>query len=392
MNIPQDRKRIYIFLVVLNLATAFGFQGWRTLYNNFAVEVGHITGFDMGLLQSVREIPGLLVLLAVYVLLLVREHRLAALSVLLMGVGFGLTGFFPSLPGLLSTTLLFSIGFHFFETVNQSLTLQFFDKATSPLVFGRLKGLQAGANLLVGGLIFCLAGFFNYTTLFLLLGVVVCLAGLWALTTNPTPKESVPQNKGMIFRKRYWLFYTLTFFAGARRQVFTAFALFLMVDRFGFTVREITILFVVNNIINWYLSPLVGKAIAKYGERRMLSLEYAVLILVFLSYAYTDSKVVVVGLYILDHMVFGFSMGIRTFFQKICDPAHIAPSMAMGFSINHISAVIIPLLGGWLWTLNYRIPFIGGAVLAVCSLALCQMIRIPKEDKAETEIAKTSAA
>ncbi len=392
MNIPQDKKRIYIFLVVLNVATAFGFQGWRTLYNNFAVEVGHITGFDMGLLQSVREIPGLLILLAVYVMLLVREHRLAAFSVLVMGAGIGLTGFFPSLPGLLTTTLIFSIGFHFFETVNQSLTLQFFDKATSPLVFGRLKGLQSGANLLVGALIFCLAGVFDYPALFLILGIVVCLAGLWALTKDPTPKETVPQNKGMIFRKRYWLFYALTFFAGARRQIFTAFALFLMVDHFGFTVREITVLFVVNNIINWYLSPLVGKAIVKYGERRMLSLEYAVLILVFLSYAYTDSKVVVIGLYILDHMVFGFTIGIRTFFQKICDPAHIAPSMAMGFSINHISAVIIPVLGGWLWTLDYRIPFIGGAVLAGCSLILSQMIRIPDQDNPEPEKVGARAA
>ena len=267
------------------------------------------------------------------------------------------------------------------------MTLQYFDKLTAPLVAGRLKGLQAGANLVVGGLIFVLAGALDYKGLFMLLGIVVCLIGLWAWSKDPRPTNSVPQRKGMVFRKRYWLFYALTFFAGARRMVFTAFALFLMVQHFGFTIREITVLFVVNNIINWFISPWIGRAINRYGERRMLVVEYSSLVLIFLAYAYIDSKAVMVLLYILDHVVFGFTIAIRTFFQKICDPSDIAPSMAVSITINHIAAVVVPILGGWLWMLDYRIPFVAGAVMAGCSLILSMMIRLPRPDLPEAAVA-----
>jgi predicted MFS family arabinose efflux permease len=178
----------------------------------------------------------------------------------------------------------------------------------------------------------------------------------------------------MVLRKKYWLFYCLSLLAGSRRQIFVAFAVFLLVKRFEFSVQEVTILFVVNNLIGFVVNPLIGKAVNRFGERAVLSLEYATLVVVFLAYAYTDSKIVVACMYILDHLVFNFAMAIRTFFQKIADPKDIAPSMAVGFTINHAAAVLIPALGGMLWLLDYRIVFVAGTGLALISLALCQLI------------------
>ncbi len=85
--------------------------------------------------------PRFLAFLVVYVLLVIREHRPAALSIILLGIGIAVTGLFPSYAGLLATTLLMSFGFHYFETVNQSLALQYSSKRTLPLVFGRLRSL-----------------------------------------------------------------------------------------------------------------------------------------------------------------------------------------------------------------------------------------------------------
>ena len=184
----------------------------------------------------------------------------------------------------------------------------------------------------------------------------------------------------MILRKRYWLFYFLTFMAGARRQIFMAFAVFLMVKRFEFSIQEVTILFVVNNLINYFVAPLIGKSINRFGERKVLSMEYASLIIVFLAYAFVDSRLIVAVLYILDHIFFGFSMAIRTYFQKVVDPRDIAPSMAVGFTINHIAAVVLPALGGMLWMLNYRIPFIAGACMSAISLMAVQLIRIKQSN------------
>ncbi len=369
-----ENRRMYLFLLVLAVAAAMGFQGWRTLYNNFAVEAVGLDGLQNGMVQSIREIPGFLALLVIYLLFLVREHRLAALSVLVLGLGTALTGFFPSFHGLVFTVLIMSFGFHYFETLNQSLTLQYFDLKTAPLVLGKLRGLASAGNLVAGGLVFLLATVMDYDGMFLVFGGLVVVAGVYCLTQNPTDKNVPPQEKKMVLRRKYWLFYALTFLAGARRQVFVAFAVFLLVWKFEYSIQAVTGLFIVNNVINYFLSPWIGRAVVRFGERAVLSLEYFSLIFIFVVYAYTESPIVAGAMYVLDHMLFNFALAIRTYFQKIADPGDIAPSMAVGFTINHIAAVVIPVAGGMLWMTDYRIPFLGAAGLSFLSLILVQCI------------------
>ena len=369
------KNPMFKYLAVLTIASMAGLQTWRTLFNNFAVDIARLEGNQVGMIQTFREIPGFLALLAIYVMLIIKEHRLSALSILILGIGLAATGFFPSYQGLLMTTMVMSFGFHYFETTNQSLTLQYFDKDTSPWVFGKLRSLAAASNITIGVLIFAVSAILTYKQMYLYFGLLIIAMALWAFMQNPVDKDIPLQHKKMILRKRYWLYYFLTFMAGARRQIFVAFAIFLLVKNFKFSVQEITALFVLNNIINYFLSPFIGRMIIKYGERKVLSTEYGSLIFIFLAYAYTDSKIVVAVLYILDHIFFNFAMAIRTYFQKIGDHADIAPSMAVGFTINHIAAVIIPAVGGILWMIDYRIPFIGGAVMSVISLTAAQFIK-----------------
>jgi hypothetical protein len=377
-NFKKTKKNpMYLYLIVLTISSAIGLQGWHTLFNNFAVEVAGLEGNHIGMIQSVREIPGFLALLAVYVILIIKEHRLSALSILISGVGVAATGFFPSYTGLLLTTLVWSFGFHYYETTNMSLTLQYFDTQTSPWVFGKQRSIAAASNIAVGISIYFLAFLLNYTQIYLVMGGLIIAAAMWGFVQNPADKDIALQHKKMILRKKYWLFYFLTFMAGARRQIFMAFAVLLMVQKFHYSVQEVTILFVINNIINYFLSPIIGREIIRIGERKVLSIEYFSLIIVFLAYAMTSSKLIVALLYILDHIFFNFSIAIRTYFQKISDLRDTAPSMAVGFTINHIAAVFLPAIGGLLWIVDYRIPFIGGAALAMISLIAVQKIKIP---------------
>ena len=255
--------------------------------------------------------------------------------------------------------------------------MQYFDELTSPWVFGKQRSYAAASSIAVGLLIYGLAFFLTFPQIYLVIGGLIVAAAVWGFTQKPTKQALIPQHKKMIFRKKYGLFYFLTFMAGARRQIFMAFAVLLMVQKFHYSVQEVTILFVVNNVINYYLSPLIGKSIIRFGERRVLSLEYVSLVVIFVAYAQTSSKWVVAGLYILDQIFFNFSIAIRTYFQKVGDPRDIAPSMAVGFTINHIAAVFLPALGGFLWVIDYRIPFFGGAVMAAISLLAAQKIRVP---------------
>ena len=167
----------------------------------------------------------------IFVILLIKEHRLSALSVFVLGIGVGITGFLPSFAGLLATTLIMSFGFHYYETTNQSLTLQYFDQNTSPWVFGKLRSYAAASNIGIGIVIFCIEPFLTYSQIYLLCGGLIAAMGVWGLFQDPTEKNLTPQHKKMIFRKQYLLYYFLTFMAGARRQIFIAFAIFLMVKK-----------------------------------------------------------------------------------------------------------------------------------------------------------------
>jgi predicted MFS family arabinose efflux permease len=377
MESEKELKKnpMFLYLAVLTICSTVGLQAWLTLFNNFAVEIAGLDGNHVGVIQSVREVPGFLALLVVYVIMVIKEHRLSALSILMMGFGLAITGLLPTYAGLILTTLVMSFGFHYYETTNMSLTLQYFDENASPWVFGKQRSYAAASSIAVGLAIYILAFFLGFSQIYLLLGGLIVAAAVWALKQKPAQRQVIPQRKKMILRKKYWLFYFLTFMAGARRQIFMAFAVLLMVQKFHYSVQEVTVLFVVNNVVSYYLSPLIGKSIIRFGERKVLSLEYVSLVFIFMAYALTPSKWVVAVLFILDQIFFNFSIAIRTYFQKVGDPRDIAPSMAVGFTINHIAAVFLSAIGGFLWVVDYRIPFFGGAVMSVISLLAVQFIR-----------------
>ncbi len=375
---------MFLFLLLLNLAVYISFQSWSTIFNNFAVENAGIDGFYMGLTQSVREIPGFLSLLVILAIVVLPEHKLAVVSLIVLGLGIAVTGYLPTPMGVIVSTLIMSFGFHFFETVNQSLTLQYFNKLETPLVLSRLRSVAAGGNIAAGVLVIVLLKFMEYKYIFLITGMLAVAAGLYCLKLNPVDSSLPVQKKKLQLKWKYWLYYALTFLSGARRQVFTAFAVFLMVEKFGFSTKEIAILFIVNNMVSFFFNPVIGRMINKYGERRLLSMEYSTLVFVFIGYAFLDSKILVALLYIVDNLVYSFVISIRTFYQKIAEPEDFANGSAMGFTINHIAAVFIPFAGGILWMIDKRIPFIVAAVLTLMSLGLTQLIpsHLQKHQKA----------
>lgn len=365
---------MYRYLLVLVVCASAGLQGWMALFTNFATEVIGVNGFQIGIAQSVREIPGFFTFLVMYIVLLISEYRLAAWSVIVLGVGIGATGYLPTFPGLLVTTTVMSVGFHYFETTNKSLTVQYFTHQEAPVVFARLRGYGALANIAVGGIVWLLAFVLPYRVNFLLLGIFICCAGAYMLWLNPAHEAPAHEQNRLVLRRRYWLYYALNFLSGARRQIFVVFAIFLLVEKYRLGVTTIAGIFVVNYALTFLCNPYISRAINTWGERTVLSLESASLIVLFLGYAFIDSAWIAVGLYVLDSIFFNFAIALNTYLQKIADPQDLAQSTAAGFTINHISAVAIPLCGGALWMANWRLPFVIGAGLAVLSLYFTQKI------------------
>ncbi|MBN2108998.1 MAG: MFS transporter [Deltaproteobacteria bacterium] len=366
---------MYRYLLILVVCASAGLQGWMALFTNFAKEVIGVDGFQIGAAQCVREIPGFLTFLVMYIVLLVSEYRLASLSVILMGIGIGATGYLTTFPGLLLSTTIMSIGFHYFETINKSLTVQYFTRQEAPVVFARLRGYGALANIAVGSIIWLLAFVLPYKINFLLLGIFICCAGGYMLWLNPAHDSPPHEQNSLVLRRRYWLYYVLNFLSGARRQIFIVFAIFLLVEKYRLSVTTVAGIYVVNYALTWLTNPYISRAINTYGEKVVLSLESASLVILFLGYAFIENVWVAVALYVLDSIFFNFAIGLNTYLQKLADPKDLAQSTAMGFTINHISAVVIPLFGGALWLVSWRLPFIIGACLTILSLYFTQKIR-----------------
>lgn len=388
-GLPRWRQPVTL-LLLLAFAMPIAFATWSALLNNFVIEKAGFDGSDIGWLHTVREIPGFLAVGVIAIIMVMREQILGVVALILLGVATALTGYFPQMGGILVLTMLSSIGFHYFETVNQSLQLQWLPKDRAPQLLGWIVAAGSASSLLAYGLLVVTWRAFDlsYEVVYLTGGGICAAIALFCLLAYPQFEAPHPQTKRLILRRRYWLYYALQFMSGARRQIFIVFAAFMMVERFGFDVHQVTALFLINFLANMLFAPLMGRAVARFGERAALSFEYVGLTLVFLAYGGIYwlgwGAALAAGLYVLDHLFFALAFALKTYFQKIADPGDIAPTAAVAFTINHIAAVFLPAALGYLWLVSPGGVFALAAGMAVVSLALALMIPRHPEPGAET--------
>jgi predicted MFS family arabinose efflux permease len=394
MRIPQSLRRPEILLMLMAVAVPLSFAAWRTLLNNFAIEEAAFTGKEMGILQSLREIPGFLAFTVVFLLLIIREQRLALLSLAILGIGTAITGFFPSILGLYITTVIMSVGFHYYETLQTSLTLQWIDKSRTAEVMGRMIAAGSFASIITFSLIWLADDLLqlDFEWIYLLMGGLTLIIALVGWLGFPQFPQQTEQHKHMVLRSRYWLYYTLTFLSGARRQIFVVFAGFLMVEKFGYSVSQIAILFLITATMNIFFAPRIGRLIGRIGERNSLLLEYAGLIVVFIGYALVENATFAAGLYIVDHLFFAMAIALKTYFQKIAEPKDIASTAGVSFSINHIAAVVIPVVFGLIWLTSPSLVFYAGAAMAAVSFVFSLLIPEAPAQGRESRFAVTASA
>jgi len=379
---PTQRRPALVVIVLANFLFFFGYRLWQSLFSNFAVQELGVRADQMGLIQSIREIPGLLGFSVGLLALLLVEMRIAGLSVVLMGIGIALTGRVGSLSGLVVSTLMMSIGFHFFMSSNSSAVLLLVGDDETPRTLGRLSSVGALAALAGAGIVFLTLDALGFRTLFYVTGALLIVGGLVLLPWARQPVRPVRTRRRTPIHRRYWLYYVLEFLMGSRRHIFTTFAIFLLVQEHRVTAQTITVLFVVNDLIGTFLYRQFGGIIIRFGERRVLTLNFVFLIFVFLGYAYIPLLPVLYVLFVADQVLFGFRISLQSYFQKIAvQPQDITPNISLGQTINHIAAVIIPVVGGMVWeVVGSRYTFLIGVGVAVLSLVLVQWMHTERSD------------
>lgn len=384
----NDHRRTIQTLFASTLVLSFGFQMWRTVFNNLAVQDLGLEAGAVGAIQSIREIPGLMgFLFVLMVALLGSEMRVMGANVLLLGTGVVLTGLAQNLPTLILGTLVTSVGFHYFYSGSQAVLLQVTAQAETPKALGRLSSVGALASVLATATVSGAALVLDNRSVLVLGGCLVIAAGLALLPRMNVTRRYEHQDRPAreSARRDYWLYYALSFLMGLRRHIFTTFAIFLLVSVHGMETSQTAMLLLINSAINFFIMPQLGQLVARFGERRMLTLNFICLIGIFLSYAIIDATWALIMLFVLDNVFFGFSLALNSYFQKIVVlPQDIMPNMSLSQSINHVAAVIIPIIGGWMWErYDPAMPFLIGVVVALISLVLVNWMRVPHRETAE---------
>jgi predicted MFS family arabinose efflux permease len=378
-------QKVTVFSITLSAVSMYvGFSAWRVMFNNYAVDVFAADATQVGIIQAVREIPGLLAFGVGILAVIFAESRIAALSVVLAGAGLVVAGMAQSLWILGLATLMMSFGFHYFMPTNSSQLLLLSKSEELGRAQGKLSSFQSLASLFGAGLVLVLTLFIDYRQTFFLIGGAVALVGLYLTFALPSNRTDTESRKTRL-KKDYWLYYTLSFLRGCRRHIFTTFAIFLLVKHHGLSITAVSALMLVTFGINVFTFRILGNLTDRIGERRILAGSSAILVLIFSGYAWIEYIPVLIGFYLIDNVLFGSSIALKSYVRKIAPPADVTGCLSFGMTANHITAVIIPVAGGVVWNLfGHEVTFMAGAAIVLIDMFFA--LAVPSNPEPRPEV------
>ena len=362
-------RRDWGVLVALTALFAFGFAVYNGIFQNFARERLGMEPHQLGLLESMREVPGLLTAFTAGTLVALAEPRVAGLALAICGLGIGLTGQMDSYWPLVGITVFWSVGFHLWMSVQPAITMALAKGEEGGRRLGQMAGVSAAATVLALAFTVFAKQSTSYSTLMLLAGASIAAAAFLGFTLS-AHAHGQPRSR-IVYRREYRLYYWLNFLEGCRRQIFMTFASFTLIAVYRTPVQTMLILALLNATALAMAAPMVGRWMDRLGERPLMTGYYSLLVIVFTGYATIRIPEVLYGLYVVDALLSSFAVGLTTYLNRIVRPGDLTPSLAMGLTMNHVAAVVVPVTGGFLWNSfgNYQIPFWMGIAIALISLA-----------------------
>jgi predicted MFS family arabinose efflux permease len=392
---PAQLARAITLLAIATFAASMGLHISQAIGPNFMRQELGMDGAQNGYLIAIRELPGFLLIFVAAALLKLGMARATAVSLLIMGVGYSLYAWSDSFQSLIVPTLIGSIGFHSWLQLHDALGLSIARPGEEGSVLGRFRGIGFGGTLvaLIGAWVILFAvGRMSgdlalaqgpwLRGLYVVSGIVAVVGAvaIWRFPVSDDARAAAKAAPAITLRKEYRLYYALTFLDGSRQQIYFAFAPFVLVEQFGVDAVTLTSLLIIAALINWRMGPIVGKLVDRYGEKRMLTVGYSMHILVFLGFALSQNLWFLYLTYLGYNFLFLFSIGTTTYLRKICRREDLAPSLAMGVSLAHLTAVVVPIVGAALWSrLGYQFPFLFGTVFIFASLWLTQKIDVMRQ-------------
>lgn len=372
-------RRDWTTFILLAFLFGVGFAVYNGAFANFMRDELHAQPLDFGRVESLREIPGLLTALLAGTLVVLVESRVAGLGLAVASIGIALTGVSNTLAMVTMVNVLWSVGFHVYASVTGALTLNLSRGKEGGRHLGRMSSVGALATISGLGFALLVRMLFPeapYSFYFFTAGVLIFAASVLCWRLSPLA-DGAPRQP-IVFRREYGLYYVLMLLEGCRRQLFTTFATFVLVAVYDTDLKWMLALHFTNAVLIAITAPFMGRLIDRVGERKPLIFYSVMLTGVFLAYAGITYAPVLYALYLLDHVLFTFNIGFTTYLNRIVRPGELTPSLAMGATVNHIPAVLVPYFGALLWTHTDRYQSVFYVAVVVALMAVFATMALPK--------------
>lgn len=368
---------------------------FSTVSSNFFRDELGMSGALNGYLIAIRELPGFLLIFVAAALLRLGLARASTISLLVAGVGFAIFAPMHSFAQVIIPTLISSIGYHSWLQLQNALGLSVARNGEEGVVLGRLSGIGFAGGMIAMGAVLAALGTDWWVTgnerthqgpilrsawvaagLAAIIGAVV----VRSFPTSSADRAAARSAPRITWRREYRLYYLLTFLDGSRQQIYFAFAPFVLVEHFNLNAFYLTSILIAAAVINWRMGAVIGRFVDIKGEKRVLLVGYTLHFFVFLGFALAPNVWLAALAYLGYNFLSLFSIGTTTYLKKICLREDLAPSLAMGVSLSHLTAIVVPVVGAALWTrLGYQFPFLFGTIFVVMSLIATQKIDVVRQ-------------
>jgi predicted MFS family arabinose efflux permease len=368
-----SRNLVLLAVAIFLLSLGTGLQ--NGVNTNFFQELG-LTDSQVLLQAGIREIPGLgLMFIAALVMHLPLTWR-SVVSVAIMGAGYALYATVHSWSALVVVSLMASLGFHLWMPLNNSLALGLVSKENAGKVLGTLASVGALASMAGIGSIMLLTQWFSLRVMAGIAGVLIFAAAIVLIRLPKNIGETAKAQPRLLFRWRYWLYYVLLLFEGSRTQVFSAFNIMVLVYNYSLSALQISFLLLASGLVNFLLTPRIGRLLDVLGERTTLTIGYVALALCFVGYALIDNVWFLCVMVVFINLLVTLSIGLSTYVNRIAPPEELTPTLSTGISVNHVTSVGMSFLAGFLLPIvGYKALCWGVVVIVLLSVPFTLAMR-----------------
>jgi len=323
-----------------------------------------IDGEERGALEVPRELPGFLLVFITGVLVSMRRHT-AFGGVFLVGIAafIGMAFLVETLPVFIIFMVLWSTASHAFMPLRDTTAIDLAGVDRRGWILGRIGAFRSGGLILGTGVVWILMKKFNadFQATWIFAACIMLLGAIFSFTL-PERKEKkvqVKRFKRFMYRKEYRVYYLLCMLFGARKQIFLTFAPWMLVSLYARTAPDLAVLMGISAVLGLFVKPWFGNMIDRFGERTILMADAVLIVLLCTGYAVVPNLfgpglalVLLYSFFIIDELLFSLSMARTTYLSSILQGENdMIPTMGLGGTLDHAISMIVPLIGGILWTM-----------------------------------------